>query len=118
MATVIFKPTEECNSRCIYCDVVRKKSHGPKKMSFETLEIFFRRVNEFLLERPKSKWISFGTAENLLLGPGYFERALLYQEKHCPRSFSRIRHSIQSNLTMLSKEFFGPMRSWDNSNRF
>ncbi len=111
MATVIFKPTEACNSRCIYCDVVYRKTPGPKRMTFETLETFFRRVNEFLLERPQERMrIIWHGGEPLLLGPGYFERALRYQEKHCSGTVTRIRHLVQSNLTLLSREFLDPMR--------
>lgn len=111
MATLIFKPTEACNSRCIYCDVVKKKTRGPKRMTFETLELLFRRVNEFLLERPQEDMkIIWHGGEPLLLGPRYFERALHYQEKHCSETFERIEHSIQSNLTLLSREFLEPLR--------
>ena len=110
MATVIFKPTEACNSRCIYCEVV-KKTHGPKRMTFKTLELFFRRVNEFLLERPQEELeIIWHGGEPLILGPGYFERARLYQEKHCSRTSARIEHTVQSNLTLLTREFLDPMR--------
>lgn len=110
MATVIFKPTEACNSRCIYCEVV-KKTRGPKRMTFKTLELFFRRVNEFLLERPQEELeIIWHGGEPLILGPGYFERALLYQEKHCSRTAARIEHTVQSNLTLLTREFLDPMR--------
>ena len=71
MATVIFKPTEACNSRCIYCEVV-KKTRGPKRMTFKILELFFRRVNEFLVERPQEEMeIIWHGGEPLLLGPGY-----------------------------------------------
>ena len=52
MATVIFKPTEACNARCVYCDVVHKENHSSKRMSLDTLEVFFARIDEFLRERP------------------------------------------------------------------
>ena len=110
MATVIFKPTEACNARCIYCQVV-KKTRGPKRMSFKTLELFFRRVNEFLVESPQEDMeIIWHGGEPLLLGPGYFQRALSFQEKYCPETAGRIEHSIQSNLTLLSREFLDPLR--------
>ena len=80
-------------------------------MSFETLELFFRLANEFLLEKPNEHMeIIWHGGEPLLLGPGYFERALKYQRKHCPETFTRIRHGIQSNLTVLSEKFFEPFR--------
>jgi uncharacterized protein len=110
MATVIFKPTEACNSRCIYCEVV-KKTRGATRMNSKTLELFFQRVNEFLGERPQEKMeIIWHGGEPLLLGPGYFERALDYQEQHCSETARRIEHSIQSNLTLLSREFLDPLR--------
>jgi radical SAM protein with 4Fe4S-binding SPASM domain len=110
MATVIFKPTEACNARCIYCEVV-KKTRGPQRMTFKTLELFFRRVNEYLLESPQEEMeIIWHGGEPLLLGPRYFEQAFRYQEKHCAETARRIEHSIQSNLTLLSREFLEPLR--------
>ncbi len=106
MATVIFKPTEACNARCIYCDVVHKKPRGPVTMPLETLELFFSRVNEFLLERPHEPLeIIWHGGEPLLLGPDYFARALAFQQKHCAATADRIHHSIQSNLTLFRREF-------------
>ncbi|MBI2267516.1 MAG: SPASM domain-containing protein [Armatimonadetes bacterium] len=105
MATVIFKPTEACNGRCAYCDVVRKKPRTPT-MSAETLEIFFCRINEFLLERPQEHMeIIWHGGEPLLLGPDFFSQALSFQEKHCPKTCDRIRHDMQSNLTLFSRKF-------------
>jgi uncharacterized protein len=111
MATLIFKPTEACNSRCIYCEVVKKKTSGPKKMTFQNLELLFRRINEFLLERPQETMkIIWHGGEPLLLGAAYFERAGHYQEKHCSGTAGRIRHSLQSNLTLLTREFLEPFK--------
>lgn len=111
MATLIFKPTEACNSRCIYCEVVKKKTPGPKKMTFQNLELLFQRINEFLLEQPQEEMkIIWHGGEPLLLGPAYFERAAHYQEKHCSGTDGRIRHSLQSNLTLLTREFLKPLK--------
>jgi uncharacterized protein len=80
-------------------------------MTFPTLELFFRRINEFLLERPREEMeIIWHGGEPLLLGPRYFQRALHYQEKHCAATVTRIQHSIQSNLTLLSREFLEPLK--------
>lgn len=107
MATVIFKPTEACNARCIYCDVVHKKTRrSPTTMPLETLELLFSRVNEFLLERQDEQMdIIWHGGEPLLLGPGYFSKALSFQQKHCSETSHRINHSVQSNLTMFSPDF-------------
>ena len=88
MATVVFKPTEACNSRCSYCDVVRKKPLGPVTMPLETLELFFIRINDFLVERHQERIeIIWHGGEPLLLGPDYFEQACRFQEE-----FSRPRY--------------------------
>lgn len=106
MATVIFKPTEACNAKCIYCDVVHKKTRSPETMPLETLELFFSRVNEFLLERPDERMeIIWHGGEPLLLGPGYFSKALSFQQKHCAETSHRINHNVQSNLTLFSPDF-------------
>jgi radical SAM protein with 4Fe4S-binding SPASM domain len=81
-------------------------------MTFKTLELLFWRVNEFLQERPQEELeIIWHGGEPLLLGPRYFAKALDYQRKHCSTTFSRIRHSIQSNLTLLSREFIDPLKN-------
>jgi len=110
VATVILKPTEACNAKCIYC-VVYKKRRGPVTMPLETLELFFSRVNEFLGERPEEQMeIVWHGGEPLLLGADYFAQALQFQEKHCPQTSSRVRHSLQSNLTRFSREFTSVFR--------
>ena len=111
MATVIFKPTEACNARCIYCDVVHKASHSSKRMPLDLLELFFSRTDEFLRERPDEIMnVIWHGGEPLLLGPDYFSKALAFQERHCAETASRIKHSIQSNLTLVSRELVGVLR--------
>lgn len=106
MATVIFKPTEACNARCAYCDVVRKITPATKRMSVKTLEVFFHRVNEFLLERPEETMeIVWHGGEPLVLGPDYFLQAYDFQQKLCAKTGHRVRHAIQTNLTLFSKRF-------------
>jgi uncharacterized protein len=106
MATMILKATEACNARCVYCDVVRKERPPEANMPLETLEQLFVRVNEFLLKRiDESMDIIWHGGEPLLLGSEYFARALEFQEKHCPATSSRVRHTMQSNLTLFSREF-------------
>lgn len=105
MATVIFKPTEACNARCVYCDVVHKESRAVRTMSKEVLELLFVRINEYLTDRPDDDMeIIWHGGEPLLLGAEYFETALAFQERHCAKTSSRINHSIQSNLTVLTPD--------------
>jgi uncharacterized protein len=106
MATVIFKPTEICNARCVYCDVVHKEQTAIGKMSYEMLEIFFIRINEYLLDNVGADMeVIWHGGEPLLLGPPYFAKALEFQQKHCETTSSRIRHSVQSNLTLFTPAY-------------
>lgn len=105
MATLILKATEDCNSDCIYCDVVKKR-RSVLYMPLETLEMVFIRINEFLKNRPNEKFtIIWHGGEPLLLGPEYFQSAWDFQEKHCSETKYCIEHAIQSNLTLFSEKF-------------
>jgi len=104
MATIIFKPTEKCNSNCIYCDVVVKKQ--PKTMSFELLEHIFKNIDEYLKAKPQERiQLVWHGGEPLLLGEAYFLKAAEMQEKYCPETKHRIQHAIQSNLTLMNQNF-------------
>lgn len=106
MATVIFKPTEACNAGCVYCDVAHNEQAIRKKMSDEVLELFFVRINEYLRERPDEEMVvTWHGGEPLLLGPAYFATALEFQQRHCEKTGNRIRHQVQSNLTLFNSEF-------------
>jgi len=105
MATLILKPTEKCNSHCAYCDVVQKEASG-KNMSLKLLEIVFSRIDEYLSDRPDEMMdIIWHGGEPLLLGPDFFKSALDFQRHHCAKTEARIKHSIQSNLTLLDERF-------------
>jgi radical SAM protein with 4Fe4S-binding SPASM domain len=110
MATLILKATEACNSNCSYCDVVRKKGSG-STMSLELLETVFRRIGEFLEEVPEESIdLLWHGGEPLAVGPGFFEKALSFQEKYCPGTRDRIRHSIQTNMTLFDTGFMETFR--------
>ena len=113
MTTVIFKPTEACNGNCAYCDVVRKdREKGVRLPSFDTLERFFIRVNEYLAERPDERFqIIWHGGEPLLLGPDYFLKAYEFEQRHCPETKDRISHDIQTNITLLSPEYIEVFRT-------
>ena len=102
MAVVIFKALEKCNSNCLYCDVVKKQSDTV--MPYDLLELVFLRMDDFLRANPE-EYIEFiwHGGEACLLGVEYFEKALEIQNKHCPQTKSRIKHCIQSNLTIITE---------------
>ena len=106
MITIVFKPTEACNARCLYCDVVHKHSPVTRKMRPDVLELFYVRVNEFLTERPgEGVQIIWHGGEPLLSGPEFFALALKLQQEHCAKTSDRISHRIQTNLTLFSSAF-------------
>ncbi len=106
MPTIIVEPTEACNARCAYCYVVTRESRATKTMSLETLDLLFFRIDEYLAARPKEfMGLVWHGGEPLILGVEWFEAALGFQKQHCPTTTSRIRHAIQSNLTLLTLDF-------------
>ncbi|MBF0537070.1 MAG: radical SAM protein [Nitrospirae bacterium] len=110
MATVIFKPIEDCNSNCVYCDVVRKE-RTTLVMPPEILEQVFVRINEFLLGRPDERLtLTWHGGEPLLLGAEYLRSALEVIGRCCPDTRHRIEHGMQSNLTLLSEELIDILR--------
>ncbi|MGA3009641.1 MAG: SPASM domain-containing protein [Terracidiphilus sp.] len=106
MATVIFKATDACNAQCVYCDVAHNENAIREKMPYEMLELFFSRINDYLLAKPDDTMgITWHGGEPLLLGPDYFAKALEFQQKHCEKTAHRIRHNIQTNLTLFKREY-------------
>jgi uncharacterized protein len=80
-------------------------------MSFEVLELFFSRANEFLEERPSEELnVIWHGGEPLLLNPSYYEEACKFQEKHCADTAIRIKHGIQTNLTTLARKHLVPLK--------
>jgi uncharacterized protein len=102
MAVIIFKAVEKCNSNCIYCNVI-KKQHDVV-MDLELLETVFSRINEFLIARPQET-VSFTWhgGEVCLLGEDFIQKAYELQLRLCPQTGTRIRHLVQSNLTLITQ---------------
>jgi uncharacterized protein len=75
-------------------------------MSYELLELFFARVNDFLQARPEETMeVTWHGGEPLLLGPAYYAKALEFQNKHCKNTAYRITHHVQTNLTLFNPSF-------------
>lgn len=74
-------------------------------MSYEMLELTFRRIGEFLEENPGERiQLIWHGGEPCLLPPEYFRKAMDYQLKYCNGTTTRIDHAIQSNLTCITRE--------------
>jgi len=111
MATLILKPTEACNAACVYCEVDRKGWRNARIMPAGILERMFVRIDEFLRERPAEHLeIVWHGGEPLLLGPEYFDKARAFQDRHCAATAGRIRHTIQTNLTLLTPAHVAALR--------
>jgi uncharacterized protein len=110
MATVIFKATEACNSNCVYCEVVKKNQ--PAVMDRDLLGLVFQRMDAYLTTHPEEtiKFTWHG-GEACLLGADYFRAAREIQDRFCPRTKDRIRHLIQSNLTLVTQELLDSFRA-------
>ena len=105
MPTLIIKVTEKCNANCAYCYVVHKK-HNFSTMPDDVLEAIFSRVDEYLKSNSNEYIdILWHGGEPLLAGKCFFEKALKFQYSICATTKNRINHSIQTNLTLLTKVF-------------
>jgi sulfatase maturation enzyme AslB (radical SAM superfamily) len=102
MAIIIFKAIEKCNSNCIYCNVIKK--HQDVVMDMGLVETVFGRINEFLLANP-SETVTFTWhgGEVCLLGEQYLQKAHEIQTRLCPATGGRIKHLVQSNLTLITQ---------------
>lgn len=112
MVTLIVKPSEACNAACVYCEVDRKGWLKSKIMAQDTLDMLFRRIDEFLGERPEETVkIVWHGGEPLLIGEPFYRRILAAQRQHCTATERRICHTVQTNLTLFSDEFTDVFRA-------
>jgi uncharacterized protein len=112
VATIIVEPTGACNASCAYCYAAGRAPTPSTVMSPETLELLFVRINEYLVERPRETMgVVWHGGEPLLLGPRFFAAAVELQRRRCPGVADRIRHAIQSNLTLLTSELAGLLKA-------
>jgi uncharacterized protein len=104
MPTIIFKPTEACNSNCAYCSVVAHKN--PKTITKELFKILIKRVDEYLRNYPdKSINLVWHGGEPLTLGVDFFKNAIDLINQYCNNTKKRLTHTLQSNLTLLNENF-------------
>lgn len=103
MPTLIFKETEACNSNCVYCDVIARKS--PRTISYELLKKVFIYINEYLEKNPEERFtIVWHGGEPCIVGVKFYRKVLEYQHLHCSGTEDRIDHAVQTNLTLLTQD--------------
>ena len=103
MITIIFKAIEKCNSNCVYCDVIKKRQNIV--MQYDLLKEILQKLNDYLLKYPDEKitFIWHG-GEVCMLGAEYFFKAIEFLEQYCKTTKNRIKHAVQSNLTLINQE--------------
>jgi uncharacterized protein len=103
--TIIFKPTDLCNAKCVYCSAFNPLIPG-RIMSIETLERMFIRIEEWAgesrqLEDIKIIWHG---GEPTLMPLDFFYRAIELEDGIRKRTRLPIQNLIQSNLLNLNSE--------------
>jgi uncharacterized protein len=103
---VLAKPTGAiCNLDCAYCFFLSKETLYPGSrfhMSDELLEAYIRQMIES--QRVPEVTISWQGGEPTLMGLDFFRRALEYEQKYRKPGMT-IRHTLQTNGTLLSPEW-------------
>lgn len=110
MLTIILKATEYCNANCVYC-AVRDKERKKERMGVDVLRTCIERIGEYLKANPKSDVnITWHGGEPLLLGTEWFRTVAAFQRQVLGPAAKRIRHTIQSNLTLMNDELAGALK--------
>jgi len=107
--TIVLQPTPFCNIRCKYCYLPTRDDVST--MSLETIETTFRRVFESPYAGQQITVI-WHAGEPLVLPVSYYETAFQAIERLRPASVM-IRHSFQTNGTLVTKEWCDLMRRWN-----
>jgi uncharacterized protein len=105
---VVLQPTPFCNINCSYCYLPQRSDRTV--MTDSTVRAAFERVFA-------SGWASddlsviWHAGEPLVALPGFYERAFQAIDALCPKSV-RVRHSMQTNGMLISREWCELFRSW------
>jgi len=103
MVTIIFKAVEKCNSNCIYCGVIKKRQNVIMKSGL--LKEILQKINDYLVKYPEEEVnLTWHGGEVCLLGAEYFLKAVEFLDTYCKTTKYRIKHIVQSNLTLINQE--------------
>jgi len=109
MAVIIFKALETCNANCAYCEVIKK--NVKEIMDTGLLDTVFQKIGAYLHTYPKEDiTFTWHGGEVALLGADYFNTAFNIQQKYCKDVSHRIRHQVQSNLTIINQKIIDVFR--------
>jgi len=107
--TIVLQPTPFCNIRCKYCYLPTRDDTSV--MSLDTVKATFERVfaSSYAASHITVIWHA---GEPLVLPVSYYESAFQAIEQLRP-SKVEIRHSFQTNATLVSKEWADLFRRWN-----
>jgi uncharacterized protein len=106
--TIVLQPTPFCNIFCKYCYLPQRDDTS--RMDLKTVKATFAKVfaSGFAGEQITVIWHA---GEPLVLPVSYYEAAFQMIEQMRPASV-RIRHSFQTNGTLVTKEWCDLIRRW------
>jgi uncharacterized protein len=111
MISLIVKPTDSCNARCLYCSV-RDKSKRQHRMTSDMVRLLLTRIGEYLETTPADTVnITWHGGEPLLMGPAFYQDVVALEADALGVHRSRLSHSIQSNLTMLTDAWYDVLKA-------
>ncbi|NQU18382.1 MAG: radical SAM protein [Candidatus Saganbacteria bacterium] len=101
----IIKAIYDCNLACLYC-YEKENNKKKQRLSIADFECILYKIRDYYIKtNPREPLIfSWNGGEPLLLGAGFFKKALLLQRKLLGNNFYW-RNIIQTNLTLLDSDF-------------
>src|ERR1700712_4314675 len=106
--TIVLQPTPFCNIYCKYCYLQQR--NDTSKMSLETVKASFEKVFESSFAGSEITVI-WHAGEPLVMPVSYYAAAFQLIEDLRPASV-QIRHSFQTNGTLVTKEWCDLIRRW------
>jgi sulfatase maturation enzyme AslB (radical SAM superfamily) len=101
MVTLLLKATDQCNARCRYCFAI-ERGRGGARMRADVVQTALQRADEYLAASPgETVELLWHGGEPLLLGERFFRDVIDAQGRLCRATGARIRHTLQTNLTLL-----------------
>lgn len=106
---LVIQPTPFCNIDCSYCYLPGRL--GKQRLSFDAAAIIFRKLFSFPTIRD-SVTIVWHAGEPLVLPVNYYER-MFHLIKGLQPSNLRVRHSMQTNGTLITEEWCDFFKKWE-----
>lgn len=110
--TIIFKPTDLCNSKCVYCSAYNSQTPN-RIMTFDALEKMFYRIEEWANESSQLEDIKiiWHGGEPTLMPLEFFYKAIELEENIQKKTNLPIQNLIQSNLLNLNPEILEMLKT-------